>query len=397
MKLLVESIKKKIDEFCATDSPDIVTELSDVINDKISDLLLESGDKFNSLLNVIVLKPLNDHLDVLGHELKFPLRGGRSKMIYKLNETNRLIGTILSDYKSVLRDEKYYIDHRIKGKQKQDVILDPYLLIGNNTLEHYSYSRFKKLVNESCRKALETYKNKGLSDLTTFKDELFQFAAEVQSQIKSVDEELNEMNKQQFTRKIQNESNVKSVENLSHLGAYEDYRETEQLKKNLKWYSQSMVKLLADLDSYFPFLASVREHEFSPLTVFGHRDYDRLALFYKEFRFFLPPSVTQKDFYSVFTNDSGLNKKSIELRNGTLNDYGYLIEELAPYFVGELEDSKKYNSWWADHFIFRGRTSRPVSKNTKAISNMRSNSRKRVADRSPQYRSIIDAIVKTLT
>jgi hypothetical protein len=122
--------------------------------------------------------------------------------------------------------------------------------------------------------------------------------------------------------------------------------------------------------------------------VFGNCNFDKLKDLFEELSFFLDKDIKEVDFINVFTLNNKLPSKKINLINGGLSDFAFLIKKLQPFFVDQINDKNFYNEWWSDRFLFNGteKTKKDISKIISALK----------ADREAKFKVKINGIAKIL-
>ncbi|MEC3905534.1 hypothetical protein VOI54_00740 [Tamlana sp. 2201CG12-4] len=99
-------------------------------------------------------------------------------------------------------------------------------------------------------------------------------------------------------------------------------------------------------------------------SVFG-RNFNYVHELYQELiSEFIEESIVEEIFIKNFIYPD-INCEKIDLTNGSLIDFAYLINKLRPFFIEEIRTNPTtYNQWWSNNFLFKGKekTSRDISK-----------------------------------
>ena len=386
MKELVLEIEDLIQRYISTDDESTITVVLDDIDHSLSVLFIEANDSFGTITVNKIILPIKRHVEKIKLSLRARFRTEKTLIERKIQISNKFLLLIFSKYAEKLSNLDCYKNYLVEGKQEQDKILDPFKLVPESLLEYFPCRHYKSIVDSECKNVLEIYKSKMTTNSTGYKDEVFLFAAELTQSIQlhetmvlNLKKDLNRLNSELDNSKGRSFDLVDEIDGI------------EQRINNLEMFNQGVNDLFLKFKQSFLFLSDLQIEEIAPLTVFGNRDYEMFYCFYGEFKFFVSDLVTFNNVCKAFTLDT-LNHSRIELVNGNLNDYGYLILKLKPFFVSELQDGTSYNNWWSSKFVFTAsRGARRVEKSPRDISNMISNARN-AGDRRPQYLSRIDGI-----
>ena len=387
MKELVLEIEALIHRYNSSNDESTIQLIFDHIDYSLSDLLMEANDSFGTITVNRIILPIKSHVKEIKLSLGVRFRSEKTSLERKIQISNKFLQLIFSKYAEKLSNLDCYKNYLLEGKQEQDKILAPFKLVPESLLEYFPCRHYKSIVVSECENVLEIYKSKMTTNSTGYKDEVFLFATELTQSIQL--HETMVLNHKKDLNRLYSELD-NSKERSSDL--VDEIDANEQFIQNLEIYNQGLNNLFLNFKQSFLFLSDLQTEEIAPLTVFGNRDYEKFRRFYGEFKFFVSDLVTLNDVCKAFTLDT-LNHPRIELVNGTLNDYGYLILKLKPFFVSELQVATSYNTWWSSRFVFTAsRGGRRVEKSPRDISNMISNAA-HAGDRRTQYTSRINGIV----
>lgn len=128
----------------------------------------------------------------------------------------------------------------------------------------------------------------------------------------------------------------------------------------------------------------------SKITVFGDSNFEKVKeLANSLITFdFVSMHLSIDDLIQVFTLNEDKPTIKINLTNGTLNDFGYLISQMKPFFIDSISNKANYSLWWSERFTFN---SEP--KNKKSVSNMVTAVKK---DRTSVKKETISKIIESL-
>lgn len=349
---------------------------SDEVLKLISELYFElDKDKFITVLNLKLFSEITERIQDL-NSLNFKSRSGKLKEKDRLNGLtilDSLLKKVFIDYKAILNENEYSKEKIIESKNlNRDTVLYP---ISNvYPVEYLPSSQFKELLDKNSYFTFQYFKN-----LFDTNDSIEKLKSEITLFIDDLKNRLNEIN-----------SNIQRLATSIHINDVE-LNYTVQLEiDNNEYHKVVLEKLMLRLIESYDFLKSDSRLSNS-ISVFGSKDFDKLEKFYDRFKVFLEPYVTFKDFNKIFIleDNSNNSEKKLNLVNGTLNDFGFLIHNLQNYFIEEIK--MDYNQWWAENFTYNNSI-----KDKKGISTMKSNSIKD-ASRRPSKSSTIKEIVETLS
>lgn len=372
----IVKLEKSLDGLGQLDFCELENELSNC-RGLIEDIFIGATDsvRFATILKLKFINPINDVL--IGFQIKIKQSQGRSGRVEKANFIKKkdLVTAFKNDvyisYNEQLQDNLDFVSNKLSLKDELYSVLNP-----TNDLPVFLYSKSKYcfILKQSCYNILK-YFEENLKLNKDYKDELFFFIRKSQTKIKLIDNELGVL--------IKHLEYLDSISN--NTGYFSDSHEIELLSEQ----KAHLLKINKQLEDNFYFLKiadiSNKKKEF----VFKDVTLDVLRQFCIEVSDFFDASVSIEDLVDVFTLNT-VSSKKIKFSNETLNDYASLINSLQPLFVDDISNSKTYNQWWCDNFLYNG-----VDKNKKAISTMRSNTRKDIT-RSSHKRNKIKTIINVL-
>ncbi|PZD79661.1 hypothetical protein [Mesonia sp. K7] len=345
------------------------------IESLLCDLIIEDENLFIPIILEKLLKPLRSHV----LEINKKYLSGRSRYKNRVDEksriTNSFMKSVLNVYQRQMKNYDFCLDS--KYVEHKNTIIKPYP--ENFPIEFISEDSFKNILNALAKAELKYYKEK----LETL--EMDKFNAKIFLSVNDIKDKIQELNNDIF----ETAPKVNKLEKKAN--QEEDYIDSwfleNQILIHLNTHKNALEELLSQLRASFYVLKSLEESESIPVNVFGHKDYESFEDFYEEMEFFLGEYVTMDELINVFILNNNKPQKRINLVNGTLNDYAYLMRKLKSLFAIKSGD---YSQWWADRFLFNG-----VEKNKKAISTMMSNEENDLARKSSK-RTKINQIVKTI-
>lgn len=437
VKELTMRLEELANSFVAEMDSTLCNKIGDEIKDLLLIILIEEEGKFGVIVSQKLINKLIPHeVSLIEKSRKKWRNDGSEVFVPILQITRELIDFIFSEYEKQLTGTKVYTKHRISVIEQNQSILNPEAFLLDNIL-WFSTNRYKADIDKERSRILSYFNERSINNLEAYKNELFSFVFRLNKEIDVADDLINcvKKNKDKYhTMLISGEyltelSTIPEItdqeeasEQINHVGEeqydvddpryYSDeyYKRDEDDPKdhymdlfieandeyeNRLQHKKMLIDLLDELRSSHMVLASYTSSESIPTTVFGSLNYDAMGLFYKELQFFLPKTVTQEQIFKAFSISDQHTNMKIELTNGSLNDYGHLINELHPLFIPQLKPSAKYNQWWAERFVFSGTGTNRTEKDAEAIKKIRSAS-KQGRSNSVSKRSIIASIVSEI-
>jgi hypothetical protein len=368
--------------------------------------------KFNGILSNYVVNPLAIEIDSLKHELSnisksVSKRKLRKEVNNNIDTLNKLLHSIFNTHKPLLKDNKFFQEYNDRLKNKflinEQAVLDGYFNEEPNASFIYpTYFDYDKIQNLSI--VLEDHIKMLNSD-----KENFEFAKQktnsLQNSIKDSIEVI-QKNKSQIDKVytiIESKLKVVSSEKVSEdekTGAEFNKREyyTEMLieytldKSNQSTHEEILKDLNNKLVKNYSYLNYSGLISVSNITVFGNSNFEAIKQLINALKIhgFISTHLETNDFIQVFTLDENNLKSKINLTNGTLNDFGFLLLQMKPYFTDSINTKSNYSLWWSERFTFNTK-----NKDKKAVSNMIS-AITREGYRQPQKKNAIKQIVEIL-
>ncbi|MBB4119779.1 hypothetical protein GGR32_002085 [Mesonia hippocampi] len=210
----------------------------------------------------------------------------------------------------------------------------------------------------------------------------------VSKQISYYEKKVNQTNED--TSFEQSYSNDVSIETSLKQHYTECYQSCIINHSNLKYHQKELLNLFDYLIEEYKFTKSEKLLSINEVTVFGDDNFEVLNKIYTEFSDFLNPYVSIDEFKEHFVIKSTPPNNKIDLCNGNLNDFGYLMLKIRPFFIDKIGVGKYYAMWWSERFTFNSKEKPP-----KSISNAISFIKK--GTRFPEKRTSTHKIVEILT
>lgn len=387
-KTIVVQLDELTDAYTLEYNTQKYTAYIEEIKDLLVSILLENKTLFGHVVSRFLLNKLFDHESMLIQ--KIPRTFKKEQIAVnkrKLTDTTRFIEGIMTEYEKLLSGTEALIKYKLLVESDVESILSPYFL--NRSIEWTSKSLYQKLFDEKKNEVLSYFKYKLRVNPDTYQGELFHFMSTLDRHIDYAKINIIELNE----KKIKQEQKLKSEETEEN---FEDFFAAENELENTIIHRKGIMCLHSELIESHLVLSRYSKDESIPINVFGSANYDAMKLFYQEFKAFLPNTVTQAQIFETFRVNDVAPSNKIELANGSLNDYGHLLNELHALFIQQLKPSHKYNQWWADRFVFSSIGTYRVEKDARAINKFRSAARKGRSN-CVSKRSIIASIVAELT
>jgi len=404
----VSFLSSIVKQFIKEESIEVLEELSTSVKDSIENVylkLLPNEAQFTTLLGIKLINPIRSFLS----KHNFYIHGDYRFLLSDKNENNvhiipkiicarNLISEVLETYRDHLDGVSYYEDY-----VDEQLLSSRDLLIYNFEENEVSITdmplpSFKILLDKTFTDTIKYFKSQSrVQELGKFKQELFMFVSELKEKINSITTNIDFQN----TRLVDLESkkddfvgdwkpNLKTVsvtiDLKEHYLKLIENNKTELSKS--EYHQEILLKLLEKILKTYLFLKEYELNKTVSKTVFGNCNFDKLKDLFEELSFFLDKDIKEVDFINVFTLNNKLPNKKINLINGGLSDFAFLIKKLQPFFVDQINDKKFYNEWWSDRFLFNGteKTKKDISKIISALK----------ADREAKFKAKINGIAKIL-
>lgn len=391
---------------------DINTEnYSNEILEHLDDLFYEiDGIKFSAFLTKDVVPSVFQKIEDLERQIKST---GTSRSTYKirkkiktfLGEYRHFLNYIIDNYSAVLKDSKELKNIRNQELKKDRTLIE--IIIDGSSKD--SISPFPEYYNEDVI-------NTAIDQLKTIYSELFvipekfEFAkhkliallnnlkvkiSERELELLAVSKKLNEYQKKaNSTNKEEYYKQQYDDKTIAQSSLKEYYQECYwaylELHSNIHQHKNLLSSLFNFLTDEYVFTKSEESLSINEVTVFGDDNFELLDKVYYEFLSFLSPYVSKDDFKEYFIIKSSPPTNKLDLCNGNLNDFGYLMLKMRTFFVDKISTGKYYSLWWSERFTFNLKNKTP-----KQVSNSISFIKK--GTRFPEKKSSTNKIVEILT
>lgn len=414
----LKKISALIDEIDSIENADEYNLLRNQIKDELFNVFSTvSKDVFITTISIKVLKPIQEKLNVA---IKFiqtkrsrSYRSKRPKIVLKRDFLIDLRNQILIDYKEQLKETELYKDFVINEANSRFLILNP---TQDYPIEIFTTKQLENILNDAKKRVVSYFEKQLITKQPTYKDELFLFDSQIIKCLKEKEIEIININQRVINKEKEQKRDIENLSDDEKEYFYSHPSKRREIASLIKTDRVGFIDYLLDNETNFDIsneLAMIKKHKIvleelqnnlrkthlflktytpkkeTPLTVFGDRDVNKLEQLYFELEHFLDKSTQVEDIINVFCVDYEPLQK-INLQNGTLNDFAYLMDKMQPYFVVDIADRNYYNQWWADRFTFNGK-----EKTKNAVSTIISNT-KNDASRKPQKTTRINSIVSVL-
>lgn len=407
MEKIINRIDKLIEGCLKTQDENSINEKLENIKKEISNLhikLFSRSDFFASYLNNNVIKIITNKVDELYEEAKNSAYSKKSRVKYQtINKLYLFQLSITNDYHIYLKgfsEYKSFIKEQIEFKNKKrnsflsldlatkDVFIDSKYFekkVDNlsEVIINYFISNFENDSNiENSKQELLTYYNR----LINMKYILEELLNKKQTEFENEEKKENQTDINTYTLE---DGNSIIVDNLYEYGY--NLVELETIIKNINYHKKAIKQLKEKLENNFLFLQEYKIVKQIPKSIFEGKTLNQIETFLNHLKEFFSDTTDVEDLQQVFSIGFIPEYRKLNFTNGNLNDFGYLIYKLKPYFIEALKAGKTYNSWWSNRFTFN-----TIEKNNKSISNMISNAKKDGARR-PQKQNTILRIIDNLS
>lgn len=403
IELLINAVKKQI-------NPQSV----DISNSEILNLIELNfyeldNPKFSTLLSSKLVKPIADKIEEL-QQIKNSLGSSRknykqrSTIILNINNLKDLLRDVFKEYNNNLKEDEHFQQYKKEENEKYTLYQDE-ILKGNlddNLLQSIMYPTYfdvEKIQNlSSVIKEHLMSLNLDKDNYNFAKDRTISFYNKTKDSIDTIITTINKTNETLKQAEIKlntiKEDEIYEDDENSITYNFYDYYQQNVIDlynslENLNNHKTILIDLFQYLAKSYPYLADLGDFTPSKITVFGDSNFEvvkQLALELKE-NGFVSNQTTVNDLIEVFTSNEVKPKNKINLTNGTLNDFGYLLLKMKPFFNDSIKT--KYNEWWSERFLFNLKP-----KNKKSVSDMVSNIKTGV--RSPSKKQTLSKIVESL-
>ncbi len=358
------------------------------ILDLIEEVSIEyDTTKFSVFLSRNVVNLIAEKIKEFETEVVKIGRGGRTRKARRnpiessIDVLKDLINNIFDVYGLNLQDNNHYKDY-IDERNNKFLELEQILLIGCNDdlsldvmmdIHGYNHEKIQKAGDELNNKLQRL--NLIESNYDFARDKTIYVFNNTKLAIQEIDSLL-----------VSNKNKYNSLENkLKTIREGDKFVNSElDIEINKKeYYSESLIQLsmkIGALEKHKNILINfynqlksrysyLSQEGISPskLTVFGDSNFEKvrdLAIGLKSLSF-VSNQTDANDLLEVFMLDNSNASKPINLTNGTLNDFGYLMLKLRPHFVDSISVKSEYGLWWSKNFTFNTK-----EKSKKDVSNM---------------------------
>ncbi len=404
METEINKVKRVLEEcFNSYDVEELVNK-TNLLDKNVAELFVvnkEDANFFATFLNNSILKPITKQIEILEAELSSASRSNISRRKVQLKIIDRFKSqriNFLRDYHRYLKEFSEYEDFieqqsKLRSK-KRDFLLSTKIIA---SLEFNSVEYFKRLVDESYKNTFEYFKNdsENTKDIEISKQELLLFVRQLEETkdklkvlILKEEAELNLLEKTEVPSGFKDyEQENGDVITIDLFDQYvNEIVEKGDIFSNYKYQQSIIEKLTEKLYGSFLFLQEFKPSKQSPITVFHSLKFEELNSFCEELREFIGMQLKLETIKEVFTVGYSIDNPKINLTNGTLNDFGFLMLKMKPFFIEAI--SNKYNLWWSERFTFNSK-----EKTIKDVSNMVAAIRK---DRTSAKKETISKIIESL-
>ena len=367
--------------------------------------------KFGVTLTKLAVNPIAEKFQNLKIELSdigksFSKRKERDSLASKCKDLEDLLHEIFNTYKLHLEGNSYFQDHTDELNNKYSKYIEEVLNgEANDDLEmSFLYPiYFDNIKMETLTKKIKEYIYKLNSDKVAYefvKDKTKSLYSKTKQAIRTVQnlklktEKHNSKTEYELKKISKTETYTGSEAGVEH-NVHEYYSELLIDYKfefqNINNREEILKKLLTHLNETYPYLSKEETVLLNKITVFGDSNYEtvkRLIISLKSFKF-ISKHRENIDLMEVFMLDNSKVNKPVNLTNGTLNDFAYLMLKLKPFFVDSISVKSEYGFWWSQNFTFNTK-----EKSKKDVSNMITAIER--GERFSEKRETINELVKNL-
>ncbi|RKS12852.1 hypothetical protein [Flavobacterium sp. 120] len=404
----IESLLKTVDEKINTQSIDVSSsEILELIEHNFIEL---DTPKFNTILSNKVVKSIANKIKEL-EQIKNSLGSSRInhkqriKISSNIHNLKGLLKDVFNEYKNNLKEnelyqlyekeenEKFsnYEDKIINGSPDEDAI---------ESIMYPTYFDLEKIQNlSSAIKEHFMSLNLDKDNYNFAKDRTISFYKKTKYSIDTISIVIDKTNmtlKDAETKlKKVNENEIYEDENSIPFNLYDYYHQNVidlyYNLDNLNKHKKILINLFKNLTKNYSYLSDLGILPASKTTVFGDSNFEvvkQLALELKK-EGLVSTQTTVNDLIEMFTLNIDKPANKINLTNGTLNDFGYLILKMKPFFVDSINNSTNYSDWWSERFTFNSK-----DKNKKSVSSTISDIQQ--GRRFPSKKQTLSKIIESL-
>lgn len=403
----IESLLKTVDEKINTQSIDVSSsEILELIEHNFIEL---DTPKFNTILSNKVVKSIANKIKEL-EQIKNSIGSSRInhkqriKISSNIHNLKGLLKDVFNEYKNNLKENELYQLYEKEEKEKLSNYEDKLIngSLDENILESILYPTYfdvEKILklNNVIKEQVKSL-NLDKDNYNYAKDRTTSFYNRTKDSITSISIAIDKTNTtlkdaETKLKKVNENEIYEDDENSISYDLYDYYHQNVidlyYNLDNLNKHKMILVSLFEDLSKSYSYLADLRNLTPSKITVFGDSNYEKVKelanslITYK----FVSMHISIDDLIEVFTLNEDKPTNKINLTNGSLNDFGYLISQMKPFFIDSISDKSNYSLWWSERFTFN---SEP--KNKKSVSNMVT----ALKDRDSAQKGTISKIVESL-
>lgn len=380
----IESLLKTVDEKINTQSIDVSSsEILELIEHNFIEL---DTPKFNTILSNKVVKSIANKIKEL-EQIKNSLGSSRInhkqriKISSNIHNLKGLLKDVFNEYKNNLKENELYQLYEKEEKEKLSNYEDKLIngSLDENILEsilyptYFDVEKILKLNNvikeqvKSLNLEKDNYnyaKDRTTSFYNRTKDSISSISIAIEktnTTLKDAETKLKKVNENEIYEDDENSISY-NLYDYYHQNVIDLYYNLDNLNKHKK----ILIDLFQDLAKSYSYLADLGSVPASKTTVFGDSNFEvvkQLALELKK-EGLVSIQTTVNDLIEMFTLNIDKPTNKINLTNGTLNDFGYLISQMKPFFDDSINNSTNYSTWWSERFTFNSK-----DKNKKSVSN----------------------------
>jgi hypothetical protein len=404
----IESLLKAVDEIINSQSTTLSS--SEILYLIEHNFIYLDTPKFSTLLSNKIIKPIANKIHEL-EQIKNSLGISRtnykqrSTIILFINELNDLLKEIFNVYHIYLKGDKcfqlYEKEENEKHSKHEDKIIKGSL--DENTLESVMYPTYFDV--EKIQE-LSTVIKEHLMSLNLDKDN-YEFAKDrtklfykktkdsiyiiskvidkSNTTLKHAEIKLKTVDENEVYEDVEN-SIIYNIKEYYHKNVIDLYSNLDNLNRHKSMLADTFENLTKSY-SYLSDLGSITP---SNTTVFGDSNFEVVKQLAIELKGFVSNLTTIDDLIAVFSFNEENPKNKINLLNGTLNDFGYMMSKMREYFIDSISNKADYCLWWSERFTFNSK-----EKTIKSVSNMISAVNKDLSRR-PTKMATISNIIDSL-
>lgn len=406
----IESLLKAVDKIINAQSIDISSsEILYLIEHNFIEL---DTPKFSTILSNKVVKPtvtkigeLEKVLGGLGSSITNSKQ--RRSVLSNITDLKDLLSEVFVSYNHYLKEDDFFQEYKKEKNQKYNNYEDKIIKgsLDEDTLKSIMYptyfdvEKIKNLSNVITEHLMnlnldkdnyEFAKDRTESFYNKTKDSIYIISKTIDktnTALKHAVIKLNSIKEDEVYEDIEN-SITHNTKDYYHKNVIDLYSNLDNLNRHKSMLADTFENLTKSY-SYLSDLGSITP---SNTTVFGDSNFEvvkQLAIELKE-KGLVSNLTTIDDLIAVFSFNEENPKNKINLLNGTLNDFGYLMFKMREYFIDSISNKADYCLWWSERFTFNSK-----EKTIKSVSNMISAVNKDLSRR-PTKMATISKIIESL-